>query len=140
MQGRLEALRSALAALPASDAGYQRRHPYLRQSGPNEFEILGVDYDRRIDDLFATFRDGAFGFAERDREYLSGIKELESTLDGPLCPGDVARLDRETCLLLVRYFDRQERFCDGLRAGVHKDGLLHSVLERLIELEGGAAS
>ena len=136
---RLDSLRVALAALPAPDEPFTPRSAPFRKTGHNEITYQGVHCGLRIDDLFETFRSGAFGLVERDGDYLDAVMEFDRSLQGPLVVGDITGLDRETCLLLLRYYDRQERFESGLRAVVHRQGLLHAILKRMILLEQEAA-
>ena len=108
-----------------------------RQHEDGSVTLPYPDYHPGIDRLFKRFHAGEFGFACEDRDYHRGLDRHGTigTLEREGAAG-IARMDEEECLLLLRFFDRQERFCDGARAAAHEQGLLHAVLERLIVIDG----
>jgi hypothetical protein len=129
-----DALRSALAALPPREKECSR----LVAPDLDKGEALFMPYvvtDPRITALFRSFNAGAFGIARRDRQYLKALRQRVGSAEA-LGPDQIAGLDEQTCLLLLRFYDRGERFCDGFQAEAHRRGVLHALLERLIEIAG----
>lgn len=130
----IEALRAALAALPAPG-----------EPGAGWFPVKHVGdtvtlpyprYHKGVADLFRQFNAGLFGFASEDRDYRAALMRddaVEALGPGGLDP--IRRMSREQCLLSLRAIDRAERFVDGSWAAAHEGGLLNALLERLIELE-----
>ena len=135
MNPRLDALRRVLAGLPpASEQAWLWPNPEVRANGTIGFPH--PIYCKGLEDAFNAFRDGKFGFAVGDKRYLDCLEAWQKrTGKDAFNPANAAFLDREVCLLIWRFFDRQERFADGAWTHAHSSGLLHSTLARLIKLE-----
>ena len=132
---RTNVLRAALADLPPLGGKAANWSP-IAEDEDGCIILPFPDYHAGIDGLFRRFRAGEFGFAKDDRAYSRGMDRF-GTISALEREGAaaIARMDRQDCLLLLRVFDRQERFCDGARAAAHEQGFLHALLKRLIALE-----
>ena len=86
----------------------------MRQAEDGSVVLPYTDYHAGIDKLFKRFNAGEFCLACDDRNYQRGLDRF-GTLDTLVREGaaGIARMYEEECLLLLRFFDRQERFCDG---------------------------
>lgn len=99
-------------------------------------EFIRPRYFKSLEQAFDSFRDGQFGFAVGDKKYLDCLEAWKKrTGKDPFDPANFACWDREACLLIWRFFDRQERFGDGIWTQAHASGVLHATLRRLIDLE-----
>lgn len=135
MNPRLMALQRVLAKLPpASDKAWFWPKPKINEDGAIEF--VKPRYFKSLEQAFEAFRAGEFGFAVGDKNSLTCLEAWSKrTGKDPFDPATADCLDREACLLIWRFFDRQERIADGAWTQAHSSGLLHAVLRRLVNLE-----
>lgn len=92
--------------------------------------------DQRIGALFRRLNAGELGVAREDRDYLSALDRITSGRGAEAVGADeIAALDAESCLVLLRYYDRAGRFGGGVQAAAHARGVLHALVGRLLELE-----
>jgi hypothetical protein len=131
---RLDALYELLRALPppgepASDFRFE-----VNADGVINFPFIQTD--PAVQALFDAFNEGTFGIAHDDAEYIAALERRGfGSSNSASLTKRIAVASYEDCLLLLRRLDRGERFCDGLQAAACKDGTLHALLLRLIEIE-----
>jgi hypothetical protein len=126
---RVAALKESLSAVCAAPARDESTMIYQSGALPH-FEV-----DPGLAQFFEAFNAGAFGFAERDRDYLPALEEWQASFGrDPTDAANVALFDRETCLLMIRRIDRAERFSEGAWMASKRSGLLSAIIERLIAL------
>jgi hypothetical protein len=126
---RVAALRQSLSEINGIPAGVASAITFE----PGAFPHLEID--PTLVRFFEAFDAGAFGFAERDRDYLPALETWQEKLGrDPVDPASVELFDHETCLLMLRRIDRAERFSEGAWTASKESGLLSAIVERLIAL------
>ena len=138
----LAPLRAVLADLPPPEANIADGGSPLCQTGPDEYEMIGLRYLPVVDRLWVAFRaagfpaDGQFQYQKHLEQWVRDHPPLNPEWDMPEA-AQVAIMGREDCFNLLRFIKRQERFGEGMWSAAHRIGWFHALAERLIELGEG---
>lgn len=130
-------LRAWLAAHPTNEQPAGTMHGgevTVLPDGTRSTTMPWVAYDPLLDELWTAL--AAAGWDEVDtRDYLDVVARWR-THTGREVIGldDLAGMDRVTLFNALRWYNRGERFCDGLWSAAWQDGTLHAGARAVLAL------
>ena len=137
MTGDLRPLRDWLAAYPEPDPGavaYREGSRTTQPDGTQHFTVGWYDYSPAFAAFWEALEASGWNHDETSR-YDVVVREWKAW-HGP--DGIGARfapiMDRRTLRNVLRFYQRGERFCDGMWATAWRDGFLHAAARALIAL------
>lgn len=142
MTGDLQPLRDWLAAYPEPDPAqteYQPGSSTVAADGTRVLRLGWYRYGPAFDALWSALEASGWSDAETAR-YVVVVREWEAGHGpGGLSPAYVPIMDRFTLRNALRFYQRGERFCDGLWLTAWKKGFFHAAARALLLFDQGEA-